>query len=132
MLTQDQTLSWLPLEAAATSLAELLLLPVSSENIVYHIENPVRQPWSSALLPMAKSLGLPLVPFDQWLDRLMTLDSDEATLSEFFANDFRHVGLGNLYLDTGRAVKDSPTLRSVGRIGERLVMRYAEHCSRTL
>jgi hypothetical protein len=80
---------------------------------------------------MAKFLGLPLVPFGQWLDRLRTLEGEEATLYEFFANDFHHIGLGNLYLDSERAATYSLTLRSTGQIGEQIVKRYTEYCVRT-
>lgn len=72
-----QTLSWLPVDLAATSLSEILLThhPL---NLIYHLENPVRQSWHEILTTLASQLGISreFLPFDKWLDRVGAIAAD--------------------------------------------------------
>ncbi|KAF2006434.1 acetyl-CoA synthetase-like protein [Amniculicola lignicola CBS 123094] len=133
----SSTLSWLPLEYAAATLTDILLLDSAhkEQRFVYHVENPVRQSWDSVLTPLSTQLRLPIVAYQEWLSRLRVLSEDgdsmdqevngvHDTLFDFFENEFLQVGSGKLYLDTTYTKKASKTLAEVGPIGLDLVRKY--------
>ncbi len=72
-----QTLSWLPVDLAAASVSEILLTP-HPLNLIYHLENPVRQSWHDMLTVLASQLDISreFVPFDKWLDRIGAIAAD--------------------------------------------------------
>lgn len=66
--------------------------------------------------------------FDDWLERVGRLEGDTTTLHDFFEKDFRHVGLGCLYMDTTGAKSDSESLSSASIVSEGVVRKYAMRC----
>lgn len=74
------------------------------------------------------ALGLPMTSFKDWLERVERLEGDNMTLHDFFEKDFRHVGLGRLYMDTTGAKSDSMSLSGAGIVREEVVRKYAVRC----
>ncbi|KAL4809797.1 hypothetical protein BDV18DRAFT_166560 [Aspergillus unguis] len=130
----DGVLSWCPVNDVAATLGDLLL----QENPVYpvyHIENPVRQPWSEMLPILADAFDIPrthLVPYKEWLRRVrqfppsLVAENPAARLADFFETDFLRMSCGGMILDTTRSREHSVTLRSLGPIDRELVMHYVK------
>jgi acyl transferase domain-containing protein/thioester reductase-like protein/acyl carrier protein len=127
-------LSWLPVEDVAASLVELVLSdkPASS---TYHVENPVRQPWSEVLNLIAVELGIPRenkVSYEEWLQRVRDFprerDSENPArkVMEFLENHFLRMATGGLVLGTEEAVKVSKTLGTATPVEEGLIRKYVQ------
>lgn len=69
-------LSWTPVELVAGTFGDLLLNGDAGgpAEPVYHIDNPVRQPWKEMVRGvLAPELGIPqrkIVPFKEWIRRV--------------------------------------------------------------
>ncbi len=138
-----QTVSWLPVEAAAAALLEMCDAP----NQVLHIAHPNPVPWSTIVNPVSEALHLPLVSYSQWLSKLesgegnggagkgvedgevnpalqlqeffrsfssSTVDSGENGTSETSSSG---EAMGMKQLCTREAVKLSPSLRNCEPLG---------------
>ncbi|KAL4961062.1 uncharacterized protein BDV14DRAFT_204062 [Aspergillus stella-maris] len=127
-------LSWCPVNDVAATLGDLLLAKEPAYPI-YHIENPVRQPWADMLTILADALDIPrgnVVPYTEWLYRvrqfppsLAVSENPAARLADFFETDFLRMSCGGMILDTTRSREHSATLKSLGAIDRQLVMHYA-------
>ncbi len=131
---------WTPVDDVAGALADILLLPdddlagAPQMYPVYHIDNPVRQPWSDVLPVLARGLGVSeenIIPFGQWVRRVRSFpgsveDNPAARLVDFLDDNFVRMSCGGLLLETAKACEHSPTLRAVGPVNEDLVKRYLE------
>lgn len=128
LLTRKQTLSWIPVDRAAKVIVELLLQPAAAEP-VYHLENPVRQPWADVLSLLSNALGLAaVIPYEQWLDQVRALDDDAAgRLVKFLEEEFVSMASGTVVLDTKNARAASKTLAACGGIGESHVQLYVKY-----
>ena len=119
------------MDCAAEAISELLLTTRPTD-LVYHLENPVRQSWRDALTLIASRLGLSdtdLLPFDDWLKSVSLSAGDEnpaKLLVDFFEADFKHMACGNVILGTENARKVSSTLRKMDVIGDRTVAAYID------
>ncbi|KAF2205455.1 acetyl-CoA synthetase-like protein [Delitschia confertaspora ATCC 74209] len=128
------TLSWIPVNHAASVVSDILLTP-SPLNLVYHVENPLRQPWHDLLLTLSNSLNLPItetLPFPQWLVALQSVSSKDNSsqamkLVEFFEEDFERMACGNVVMDTYQARRVSGALRKVSVVKEEVVERYVRY-----
>ena len=116
----------------AAALSELLLLPPRPQPI-YHLDNPVQQPWSEMVQMLAAELDIPqsnIIPFDDWVARVRRsclapeTDNPAARLIDFLEFHFRRMSCGGLLLDLSKACKDSPALAAVGPVGEDVVRKY--------
>lgn len=116
----------------AEALAELLLQKTRPQPI-YHIDNPVQQPWSEMIAMLADALDIPasnIIPFDDWVSRVRRsslapeIDNPAARLVDFLEFHFRRMSCGGLLLDLSKACKDSAALASVGPVGEDVVKKY--------
>ena len=123
------------MDCAAETLSELLLT-THPTNIVYHLENPIRQSWRDVLTVLAAQMNIPnadLLPFDNWLEAVcaitdgVTDENPAKKLAEFFKMDFIHMACGNVILDTKRAREVSPTLRGMGTISNETIAAYVDH-----
>ncbi|KAL8850363.1 MAG: hypothetical protein Q9221_004683 [Calogaya cf. arnoldii] len=68
------TLSWLPVDIAATVLLELLF-DTEPLRLVYHLENPIRQSWQDVTDVLTEELGIPKskrLPLDQWFSLVLS------------------------------------------------------------
>jgi nucleoside-diphosphate-sugar epimerase len=128
-------LSWTPVDAVAAVCADLALGD-SSEGGIYHIDNPVRQPWNKMLPLLAEELGIPernIISFEEWIRRVRSFPNDATPgcdlnpakrLVDFLEADFLRMSCGGVLLGTERSQKDSKTMRSVGSVDDAIVRRY--------
>ncbi|CAG7918759.1 unnamed protein product [Penicillium olsonii] len=128
----DGTVSWTPVNDVAAAACDLLVHHDSPSYPIYHIDNPVRQPWSDMVLVFAEALGVELVSFEEWLRRVrccpsaVASENPAAKLIDFFDQDFARMSCGGLLLDTARACEHSESLRAVGPVTPDLVRKYIE------
>ncbi|KAL4783812.1 hypothetical protein BJX76DRAFT_357597 [Aspergillus varians] len=124
------TLSWIPVDQAAASVTELLLSSTASD-LVYHVENPIRQPWYDMLEIIGAELNIPLtLPWDQWLQRVSRTDDEgnpAKKLSDFFAKDFLRMACGEVIMGTDAARGVSATLRGSDGVTGGTVRGYLQY-----
>ncbi|KAL7278799.1 hypothetical protein ACG7TL_007808 [Trametes sanguinea] len=68
----DDTLSWVPVDVAATTLLEFL----QSNEPILHLASPRPAAWQDVFSALADELGVPLVPASEWLDKLRASAQD--------------------------------------------------------
>ncbi|KAL2163194.1 hypothetical protein VTH06DRAFT_5250 [Thermothelomyces fergusii] len=121
------TMSWIPMDRAASALVDILFHRGALDTPLLHLENPVRQPAREVMDIIAHELGLRgpgrLLPYDEWLRRAREAGAIDS-LADFFENHFRTLALGDIILDTARARRISPTLRQSGGLGADLIAKY--------
>lgn len=126
---------WTPVEQVAGGMADLLLLDEGREMYpIYHIDNPVRQPWGSVLSVLAGELAIPpenIVPFGEWVHRVRTFpgsvdDNPDARLVDFLDDNFVRMSCGGMLLETKNSCEHSATMRSVRAVSQETVKRYLE------
>lgn len=103
---------------------------------IYHIENPVRQPWSEMASIISDALNISLnniIPYDEWLCRvrhfppsLMASENPAARLADFFETDFIRMSCGGMILETTHTKEHSETFRGLGPIDGSLVRKYIQ------
>jgi thioester reductase-like protein len=140
----DGPLHWIPVDTVSDTMVDLLL--PSDEHLdveggepdaypVYHIDNPLGQPWKEMNLTITQILGIPserIIPYSDFLHLLQTskLDRDReipaAKIMEFFTRAFLHMACGGLVLDTSRSEEHSVSLAGQGVVAEELVRLYVE------
>ncbi|KAL3462250.1 hypothetical protein BJX64DRAFT_288581 [Aspergillus heterothallicus] len=124
------TLSWLPVNLAATAISEILLSPTALDEI-HHLENPVRQSWHDLLQILSAELGISqLLPMDEWLERVRSTPIEKnpaKKLYDFFAYDFVRMACGEVIMGTENARRVSETLRGVDAVGAETVREYVRY-----
>ncbi|KAL2813646.1 hypothetical protein BDW59DRAFT_167454 [Aspergillus cavernicola] len=124
------TLSWIPVDQAAESVVELALSN-NPLDLVYHIENPVRQSWHDLLEIIATELDIKqTLPLDQWLERVWKAPDEgnpAKKLYEFFVKDFLRMACGEVIMGTDAARRDSATLRDMDVVQESIVRQYVQY-----
>ena len=129
----DGLLSWTPVNDVAATLGDLLL----ADNVpypIYHIDNPVRQPWREMIPVLAASLDIPqssAIPFEEWVSRVRSfpgseLDNPAVKLIDFLDGNFIRMSCGGLLLDTKRSREHSETLANVGPVSEDVARKYVQ------
>lgn len=125
-------LSWTPVNDVAATLGDLLLSD-NSPCPIYHIDNPVRQPWGDMIPVLADALDIPrnsVIPFSEWIQRVrnfpgsVELDNPAAKLIGFLDGNFIRMSCGGLLLDTTKSREHSKTLANVGPVGEDTARKY--------
>ena len=131
-------LSWTPVNIVAGALADLVFqqpMP-DGEGIrpIYHIDNPVRQPWSQLIRRvLAPALDIPqegVTDFAEWIKRVRKFpgsvekDNPAFKVVDFLDENFERMSCGGLLLDTSQACKSSPTLASMGPVPDDVVRGY--------
>lgn len=121
------TVYWTPVNDIAGTLADLVL----SDNTpypVYHIENPIGQPWREMNATLADALNIPnLIPFEEWVERVRAApqrNNPAATLVDFLDSTYLRMACGGLVLDVTKTLEHSKTLAAVGPVSEEVVRRY--------
>ncbi|CAZ81322.1 unnamed protein product [Tuber melanosporum] len=126
------TLSWIPVDRAARVVIELLFQS-SPPDPIYHLENPMRQPWSDLLVLLSRALGLPskIIPFEAWLDKVRSITDAEKNpagkVVKFLEEEFTAMASGAVVLDTRKARRVSRTLAGSGGIESRHVDLYVKY-----
>ena len=122
-------LYWTAVDDIAGTLADLVL----AENTpypVYHIDNPVGQPWREMTQILADALHIPsenVIPFEKWVERVRDApqkNNPASTLVEFLEENFLRMSCGGLVLGTMKALEHSKTLREVGPVSETVARKY--------
>ncbi|KAK1221709.1 hypothetical protein PQX77_015480 [Marasmius sp. AFHP31] len=131
----DGTLSWIPVNRAASVIHELLF----GERFrpFYHVENPVRQSWKEVLEYLSVLLAgppgleepLPLVSFSEWTERVRRCSDDPVKnpalkIIRFLEEDFVRMASGKVVLGTELACEDSVALKGSVPVGRRQVEEY--------
>ncbi|KAK1250816.1 hypothetical protein MKX07_005371 [Trichoderma sp. CBMAI-0711] len=131
----DGDVSWLHLEDASASLAELLLRDAPTCHAVYHLDNPRPRDWKDVIPVLADALDIPsshIVPFEEWLRRVRAYpgedpwDNPSAKAMDFFEHKFKHMSCGGVTMATDHALEHSETLRAVQPVSDELVRKYIQ------
>ncbi|KAL2793016.1 hypothetical protein BJX66DRAFT_339232 [Aspergillus keveii] len=127
----QNTLSWLPVNHAASAISEILLSPTPL-SLIHHLENPIRQSWHDLLRILSAELDITqIIPVDQWLDRVWNTpienNNPAKKLYDFFANDFVRMACGEVVLGTDCARGVSATLRGMDSVSEETVRGYLRY-----
>jgi hypothetical protein len=101
---------------------------------IYHIENPVRQPWREMITVLSDALDIPqanVIPYGEWLQRVRQCSlgaskNPAVQLADFFETDFLRMSCGGMILDTTHSREHSVTLGDLGPIDRELVMKYIQ------
>lgn len=133
----DGILQWVPVNDMATTMVDLLRLDdgldAPEPYPVYHIDNPVGQPWEKMSLVLAEALGIPpekILPFRDWIKLVrrasLQVDSENpaARLIDFLDKHFERMSCGGLVLDTKHTQEHSQTLASQGPVSAEIARRY--------
>ncbi|KAL9629234.1 MAG: hypothetical protein Q9204_005391 [Flavoplaca sp. TL-2023a] len=132
-------LSWTPVDLVAATLSDLAFQSSAPPAPIYHIDNPVRQPWQKMITLWGTTLGIPLsniVPFDEWVRRVRHFpgstekDNPAYKLVDFLDGNFLRMSCGGLLLDTTRARSHSATLAAVGPVSDDVALRYIQYWKR--
>ncbi|KAI1421089.1 hypothetical protein F5Y12DRAFT_790473 [Xylaria sp. FL1777] len=132
----DGVLQWVPVNDVAAAMVDLLqpgnATPPDAYP-VYHIDNPVGQPWKMMSSVLASALGIPshrIIPFQAWLQlvRRSPLNAETENpagkLVDFLRDNFERMSCGGLILDTTRAKEHSQTMAGEGPVNAELARRY--------
>ena len=121
------TLYWTPVDQVAGTLIDLVLADTAPHPI-YHIDNPVGQPWGDMNRILADAVGIKdLIPFEEWVERVRTApqrNNPAATLLEFLDDNYPRMSCGGLVLDVTKTLEHSKTLAAVGPVSEEVARKY--------
>ncbi|MCJ1316259.1 hypothetical protein MMC15_001580 [Xylographa vitiligo] len=132
-------LHWLPVDRSASVMVDLLKIDsrddVTAETEaypVYHVDNPVGQPWKEMSTVLAAALDIPphsIIPFEDWIRRvrespLSEAENPAARAIDFLEGHFKRMACGGIVLDTQRASEHSKTMASEGPVSAEVVRSY--------
>lgn len=144
--THNEELSWLPVDLAASIVAELsgVAQPIpetrlQDDNLVYNIQNPKVYHWTRHVLPALHKAGLEFdeVSPKEWVQRLRTGDQNPETnppvkLTDFFSERYGSVAEDAPMKSAGRyqtvqTCKDSATMTAIPDLIESgMVVKFVE------
>lgn len=125
----DGDVFWTPVNDIAGALSDLVLAD-GAPHPIYHVENPVGQPWKEMNAVLADALGIPkanLIPFDEWVQRVKDApqkNNPASTLLEFLDDNYNRMSCGGLVLDVKNTLEHSEVLRAVGPVDDDVVRKY--------
>lgn len=123
----DGTVYWTPVNDMAGTLSDLVLSN-NDPYPIYHIENPVGQPWKEMNATLADALNIPnLIPFNGWVERVRAApqrDNPASMLLDFLDSNYLRMSCGGLVLDVGHTLQHSKTLSAVGAVSEEVARKY--------
>ncbi|KAI1781278.1 putative polyketide synthase [Hypoxylon cercidicola] len=129
-------LHWLPVDRSARVMADLLKLDdrdgAAEACAVYHVDNPVGQPWRAMSTVLAAALDIPphgIVPFEEWVGRvrrspLPEKENPAARVVGFLEAHFERMACGGIVLDTRRAGEHSETMARQGPVSDEVARSY--------
>ncbi|OAA36871.1 methylorcinaldehyde synthase [Metarhizium rileyi] len=135
------SMGWTPADELAATLLEILTQPEDvALHPIYHIENPIRQPWSETMSVLASALvpehatPLGIIAFEDWIDsvRKWPIREDNTAqganpaylLVDFLDTNFVRMSCGGLLMGTAKAREHSPTLAALGPVTDDLIRLY--------
>ncbi|KAI1454916.1 hypothetical protein F4805DRAFT_469070 [Annulohypoxylon moriforme] len=123
----DGLLSWTPVDEVAGTMVDLVCLPEDKTHYpIYHVDNPVRQPWKEMIPVLADALDISpdgIIPFEDWVqlvrDHPRQVEGPEGEnpaflLIDFLDDNFIRMSCGGLLLDTIKVREHSKTLANAG------------------
>ncbi|KAL1884818.1 Type I Iterative PKS [Paecilomyces lecythidis] len=135
----DGVLQWVPVDQSAAVMADLVLNPNASYP-VYHVDNPVGQPWKDMNRVLARALGIPestgFVPLKDWVRRVRTSPLVPETenpaarpgMPDWLETNFERMACGGLILDTKQAKEHSSTMaKEVGPVNAEIVSTFVNY-----
>ena len=129
-------LHWLPVDQSARVMVDLLNIDsrdsATEAYPVYHVDNPVGQPWKEMTMVLAAALDIPpqgIVPFEEWMQRvrqssLSPGENPAALALGFLAGHFERMACGGIVLDTQRSSEHSETMAAEGPVSAEVVRSY--------
>lgn len=139
------SMGWTSANDIARTLVELVMQPEDvALHPIYHIENPVRQLWSETIAVLADAMStgttqagaMGVIPMEEWVQRVREWPRREDNVADgenpgyllvdFLEDHFKRMSCGGLLLATAKARGHSPTLASVGPMGESLIRLYIQ------
>ncbi|KAL7906089.1 hypothetical protein GGI35DRAFT_458726, partial [Trichoderma velutinum] len=127
-------LQWLPVDRSASVMVDLLQLENDGDAAypVYHIDNPVGQPWEDMSPVLAAALDIPpqnVIPYAEWIMRVRRspLSADENPASriiDFLDGHFVRMSCGGIVLDTQKAKEHSATMAAQGPVSDDIARAY--------
>ncbi|KAL3426664.1 Iterative polyketide synthase CazM 11 [Phlyctema vagabunda] len=131
----DGLLSWTPVDLVAGTLSDIVLAN-NTPFPIYHIDNPVRQPWSEMMPVLADALDIPqsnLIPYTDWVQRVRDhpscvgdVDNPAIKLIDFLDDNFIRMSCGGLLLDTEKSRMHSKTLSNVGPVSGDIARKFVQ------
>ncbi|KAL8652659.1 MAG: hypothetical protein Q9210_002553 [Variospora velana] len=126
------TLSWLPVDTAATALLELLF-DSQPLRLVYHLENPIRQSWQDVVEVLTEELGIlksKCQALNQWIDLVQSsVDAGNPAkkLATFLGGEFEKMSCGGVILGTEVSRSRATTLRQMGTVSDSTIRAYVQY-----
>ncbi|KAI0058355.1 acetyl-CoA synthetase-like protein [Artomyces pyxidatus] len=127
---RDETISWIPVDVAASALLEM----VGCSHPVLHLVHPNPVEWSVFSDTASSILRVPSIPYAAWVAKLQ--DENQKLASEpgalkhnpaLILFDFFSALKTLPNLDTSRAVETSSSLKAAARLGRQDVERWAAY-----
>ncbi|KAL9094756.1 MAG: hypothetical protein Q9165_003027 [Trypethelium subeluteriae] len=135
----DGIMQWVPVNLSAAVVADLILNPNASHQ-VYHVDNPVGQPWKDMNQVLARALGIPdstnNISFKEWVRRVRVSPLVPETenpaarpgMPDWLETNFERMACGGLILETQRAQEHSSTMaKDVGPVSAEMVAKFVEY-----
>lgn len=129
-------LHWLPVDRSARTMVDILTMDSEIDTYgVYHIDNPVGQPWNEMSKTMASALDIPsknIIPFGEWTQRVRQckLSADEnpaIRVIDFLEGHFERMACGGIVLDTEKSGEHSQTMANEGPVAAEVVRSYVRN-----
>lgn len=127
-------MQWLPVDRCASVMVDLLKIgsDAEPEYPIYHIDNPVGQPWKDVSSALAAALDTPphnIIPFADWIQQVRRSPLSEsenlaAHVGDFLEDHFERMSCGRIILDTRMAREHSETMAVQGPINADLARSY--------
>ncbi|ROW11935.1 hypothetical protein VPNG_05279 [Cytospora leucostoma] len=132
----DGILQWVPVDHCAGTMVDLLA--IGNDNApdpypVYHIDNPVGQPWKDMSPVLASALGIPpsrFVPFRDWCKLVrrsplpLETENPARRLVDWLEHNFERMSCGGLILETVRTQEHSKTMAELGPVSPGMARRF--------
>ena len=117
-----QNADWVPLEVAGSAIAEIR----NTSSSIVHITHPKPVSWRYVFCRVSQTLGVPVVPFHDWLGRLEPLaatSKDKETLAVALLDNYRTVNSSATKIfprtSNENALRESPTLAAARPLAEK-------------
>lgn len=127
-------MQWLPVDRCAGVMVDLLKIgsDAEPEYPVYHVDNPVGQPWKDMSPVLAAALDIPphnIISFADLIKQLRRSPLSEAEnpaarAVDFLEGHFERMSCGGIILDTQRTREHSETMAVQGPVSAEVVRSY--------
>ncbi|KAI1452552.1 hypothetical protein F4805DRAFT_462631 [Annulohypoxylon moriforme] len=125
-------LQWVPVDSVASTIADLALNQ-KANGPIYHIDNPIGQPWEEMVGTLAEELDIPgenILPFAEWIRKVrrspLVTETENPSLKlvDFLDKHFVHMSCGGIILGTAKTRERSSTLAAQSPVCADTARRY--------